>query len=154
MSAYNKLTLEQKLAKQVYHKKWRDLRRGVKKSIFEFDIPPPIRPYIKKKLQPALIVEPETDSNNEDNDSITSDITDNTECSLIQTTYEKSSHLKSLDNQLREILNEKNINTHEQIANLFQTFKNINTKYGLPSLENRNEHNLAEFYNNTIFNLK
>jgi len=144
------LNIQRKKKYNEYHKRY--YHKRVKKrefvSILDMEILPPVKK--RTKLQPPVIIEPSIDSDS-DNDSITSDIT---ECSLINTCYDKSSHLKRLDNQLKDLLTEKGYDTQEQVANLFMTFKSINTKYGLPSLDQRTEHNLAEFYNNTIYNLK
>ena len=148
MNAYNKLTLEQKLKRQEYHKRWRDLRRGVKKSIFEFDIPPPIRPYIKKtKLQPELIIEQDTDSNNEDTDS---EIEEDTNKEFINTPFKKKADLLELEFECLLKMKNKGIDTQEKAELFLSNVNQVDLKNSLKQFELRTPANIKAFLINVM----
>ena len=76
-----------------------------------------------------------------------------TDDEMISTLYEKSPQLKALDNQLKNKLERLGFDTTEKVSKVFQTFLNINQKYGIPPLEERNPKRLEEFYSTAILNL-
>ena len=86
-----------------------------------------------------------------ENESVVSDITD---CSLIQTQYDKPIHIKQLDTRLKKTLFDKGFDTQERISEVFATLRDINYRYALPQLNDRNERRLTDFYNSTIENLQ
>ena len=152
----DELRTQRRLKYNEYHKRYYHKRVKSKPfvSVLDIENPPPKRVY-KRKNTNANDIDDETDDgfdgDNDDADSVVSDITD---CSLINTPYHKPSHLKHLDSQLKDTLFNKGFTTQESIANVFSTLRNVNQRYGLPILEQRTERRLAEFYNNTLENLK
>ena len=150
MNVYNKLTLEQKLKRQEYHKRWRDLRRGVKKSIFEFDIPPPIRPYNRKNKfisQPAVIIEQDTDSNNEDTDS---EIEEDTNKEFINTPFKKKADLLELEFECLLKMKNKGIDTQEKAELFLSNVNQVDLKNSLKQFELRTPANIKAFLINVM----
>ena len=156
----DELKKQRRLKYNEYHKKY--YHKRVKKapfiSVLDMTNPPPKKVYNRKSQVEDETVSEMDDSFDADadddcfeNESVVSDITD---CSLIQTPYNKPRHLKQLDTRLKETLFEKGFNSQERISEVFSTLRNVNPKYGLPVLEQRNERRLTEFYNSTIENLQ
>ena len=151
----DELRTQRRLKYNEYHKRYYHKRVKSKPfvSVLDMENPPAKRVYKRenKANDNDDETEDEFDGDTDDNQSIMSDITD---CSLINTTYDKSSHLKSLDSQLKETLFNKGFNSQESIANVFSTLRNANPRYGLPVLEQRTERRLSDFYKDTIENLQ
>ena len=149
MSSYSKLTIQQKANQASYLKRWRQARRKPFVSILDLEVLPPIRTYKKREVI-EHVENDDMDDDMRDDQSVASDITD---CSLIGTTYKKNENLKDLDTQLRETLDATGYDTEQKIRGLFSTLLNVNPKYGLPRIEERNEKRLEQFYKDTIINL-
>ena len=141
---------QRRLKYNEYHKRYYHKRVKSKPfvSVLDMENPPPKRVYNRTKI------DDETDDGfDDDTDDNASVMTDITNCSLIGTTYKKTPHLKRLDTQLREKLYEKGYDTQDKVANLFTTLRNVNSRYGLPILEQRIEPRIEQFYKDTIVNL-
>ena len=152
------LKKQRRLKYNEYHKKY--YHKRVKKapfvSVLDMEQPPPKRVYNRKSQDETVSdmddsFDEDADDDADDNQSVVSDITD---CSLIQTPYDKPRHLKQLDSQLKETLFNKGFDSQEKISGVFNTLRDINYKYALPVLEQRNERRLTDFYQSTIENLQ
>ena len=151
----DELRTQRRLKYNEYHKRYYHKRVKSKPfvSVLDMENPPAKRVYKRENTN----ADAESDCNmddmddNDDVDSVVSDITD---CSLIQTSYDKPRHLKQLDSQLKESLFSKGFTTQESIAGVFSTLRDINYKYALPVLEQRTERRLENFYKDTIENLQ
>ena len=163
-SVYSKLTVKQKADRYAYLIKWRKARVKPFVSILDKEIIPPVKAYKKREKKAESQADDtvsemdfdenaddDADADADDNQSVISEMTD---CSLINTPYHKTTHLKQLDTRLKDCLFSKGFDSQEKISGVFNTLRNVNPKYGLPVLEQRSERRLTEFYNSTIENLQ
>ena len=150
-SVYSKLTIKQKADRYAYLKKWRQARK--KKpfvSILDREVIPPIKQYKKREI--VEIVEEDLEVS-EDEDLPKSDSESESDDEMISTLYEKTPQLKALDKQLKNKLERLGFDTTEKVSKVFNTFLNINQRYGIPPLEDRTPKRLEDFYSTAILNL-
>lgn len=154
MSSYSKLTLQQKIAKQTYHKKWRDLRYGKKISIFDMETPPPIRAYNRKNKfvsTPQSITEENEDSNSEDdNISVMTDNTEATSNEFISTPFIKREDLLDLECECLCKMKNKGIDTQEKAERFISNVNQADFKNSLKPFDLRTPANVKSFLTNVI----
>jgi hypothetical protein len=155
---YSKMTLQQKIAKQAYHTRWRALRNKPFVSIFDMETPPPIRAYNRKnkfvslpEIAEAITEKEDQDQDQyEDNISVMTEDTEATSNEFISTPFKKREELLELEFECLSKMRNIGITTQEQATIFINNINQADLKRSLKPFQMRTPTNVIDFLQNML----